>query len=442
MANAEKELSKFLNDPKYREKVLARIHKEEDNEYNRRIKTIETDRNKLSKKRTNEITRIYNSRWEKYANGKLLVNRTEGKIKFNNSEALFSSIQGAEINIMSGYRIVTTEQSSSKSKKSASLGGAVAGGILLGPVGAVVGGVGLGKTKTKGTGSTVSNSIPTCTHLGVLVNIDGFVSEIVFISSQVDQSSLSFSRAQSEAQNLIAQLGVLAKTAVPKSFLKPEEEVSVKAIDREIEIKGQELQTAISDKPVYRIPSMYKSEEYQEMTDEEYLQHLANTDTLRMEERRAKEAEFKQEQIERKLQKKQNTLKETEEVQRSEEKTIKSQFYKPNLQKVDYKVILKAIGTVIYKVLFWFFSILLALLSLAGFMSGGMVSGLLFLLTALFINPTIEKFIQTKLFTFPKWIVLVVLVVGFFVGILTFPADTDTSNSGASSTVKTVELKS
>ena len=432
MANEEKELFKFQNDSKYREKVIARIHKEEDHEYDRRIKTIESERNKLSKKRTNEITRIYNSRWEKYANGKLLVNRTEGKIKFNNSEALFSSIQGAEINIMSGYRIVTTEQSSSKSKKSASLGGAVAGGILLGPVG-------LGKTKTKGTGSTVSNSIPTCTHLGVLVNIDGFVSEIVFISSQVDQSSLSFSRAQSEAQNLIAQLGVLAKTAVPKSFLKPEEEVSVKAIDREIEIKGQELQAAISDKPVYRIPSMYKSEEYQEMTDEEYLQHLANTDTLRMEERRAKEAEFKQEQIERKLQKKQNTLKETEEVQRSEEKTIKSQFYKPNLQKVDYKVILKAIGTVIYKVLFWFFSIMLALLSLAGFTSGGIVSGVIFLLTALFINPTIEKLVKSKLFKFPKWIVFVVLLVGFFIGILTFPADTDTGTDGVASAVETVE---
>lgn len=441
MANEEKELSKFLNDPKYREKVIARIHKEDDNEYDRRIKTIESERNKLSKKRTNEITRIYNSRWEKYANGKLLVNRTEGKIKFNNSEALFSSIQGAEINIMSGYRIVTTEQSSSKSKKSASLGGAVAGGLLLGPVGAVVGGVGLGKTKTKGTGSTVSNSIPTCTHLGVLVNIDGFVSEIVFISSQVDQSSSSFSRAQSEAQNLIAQLGVLAKTAVPKSFLKPEEEDSVKAIDREIEIKGQELQTAISDKPVYRIPSMYKSEEYQEMTDEEYLQHLANADILRMEERRAKEAEFKQEQIERKLQKKQNKQKETEEIQRREE-TIKSQFYKPNRQRVDYKIILKTIGTVIYKVLFWFFSILLAILSLVGFTSGGIVSGVIFLLTALFINPTIEKIVKSKLFNFPKWLLFVVLLVGFFVGILTFPTDTDTGNDSVASTVENVEIKS
>lgn len=65
----------------------------------------------------------------------------------------------------------------------------------------------------------------------MLVNINGFVSEVVFISSQVDQSSMTFSKAQSEAQNFISQLGALAKTPVPVSFLKPEEEVSVKAID-------------------------------------------------------------------------------------------------------------------------------------------------------------------------------------------------------------------
>jgi len=33
MANEEKELYKFVNDPKYRSKVIAKIHKNSDNAY-------------------------------------------------------------------------------------------------------------------------------------------------------------------------------------------------------------------------------------------------------------------------------------------------------------------------------------------------------------------------------------------------------------------------
>ena len=63
MANEEKELYKFVNDPKYRSKVIAKIHKNSDNAYNKRIKKIEHERDALSKKRTREIMRIANDRW-------------------------------------------------------------------------------------------------------------------------------------------------------------------------------------------------------------------------------------------------------------------------------------------------------------------------------------------------------------------------------------------
>lgn len=50
MANEEKELYKFVNDPKYRSKVIAKIHKNSDNAYNKRIKKIEHERDALSKR--------------------------------------------------------------------------------------------------------------------------------------------------------------------------------------------------------------------------------------------------------------------------------------------------------------------------------------------------------------------------------------------------------
>ena len=139
---------------------------------------------------------------KKVAGGGLEINRTEGKVRINGSEHLFSNIQGSELNMLSGFRVVTKEQSHSKSKKHASLKGALAGSILMGPPGTVIGGVGLGKTKTKSTGKSVSNQIPTCMHLGVLVNIDGFISEIVLISSQVDQSGWIFNEAQKKCTDV------------------------------------------------------------------------------------------------------------------------------------------------------------------------------------------------------------------------------------------------
>lgn len=402
MANEEKELFKFVNNPKYRDKVIARIHKEKDNEYNRRIKQVESERDKLAKSRVNEITRISNARWEKYFCGKLLVNRTEGKIRINNAENLFSSIQGAELNMMNGCRVVTTDNSKSKSKKHGSLGGAIIGGMVAGPIGAVVAGSALGKTKTKTTGTTVSNQIPTCTHLGVLVNINGFVSEVVFISSQVDQSSIAFSRAQSDAQNLISQLGVLAKTPVPTSFLRPDEEISVKAIDTQIANKQQELQAVIADKPVYVLPDMYRMKENKEMSDEEYIQYLASTDAQRMSEKEANEAAFKREQYEKK-------------EARHREKAQK-------IADANYGEKAKIAGGVIGKIIFWIVSVFYLLFAIVSFTTkGGILSGVLFCLTAICVNPLLTGYIRNIGKKVPVWILIIVSIIGFFAGVLTFP---------------------
>ena len=410
MANEEKELYKFVNDSKYRDKVIAKLHRNEDAAYDKRIKQIEYEKNLLNKKKANEITRISKARWEKIAGGKLMVNRTEGKIQINNTTALFSSIKGAELNMMVGCRVVTTENSKTKSKKHASLGGAVAGGVLFGPVGAVAGGVGLGKTTGKTTGTSVSEQIPTCTHLGVMVNIDGSISEVVLISDQVDQSSFAFSNAQNKAQNIIAQLRTLAKIPVPAQFLKPEEESTVKAIENQIENKQLEIQEAISNKPTYALPSIYRTVEQKEMSDEEYLEYLKNMDTQKTIEKATNEAFYRQERAERKAANKARKAAKWSENQSQIEQDKESSIG-----------IVQVIGLTIYKVVFWVLSAFMLFFASISFSLAGIVSGILFLVTAVMINPLAGDIIRDKLFAFPKWMVIIILIIGFFAGVLTFP---------------------
>lgn len=426
MANEEKELYKFVNDPKYRDKVIAKVHKNEDNAYNKRIKQIEKERDNLSKSRTNEIARIANARWEKLAGGKILVNRTEGKIQLNGVTAAFSSIQGAELNMMAGMRVITKETTSTKSKKHASLGGAVAGGLVLGPVGAVAGGVGLGKTKGQTTGTTISDQIPTCTHLGVMVNLDGFASEVVLLASQVDQSSPAFLKAQSDAQNIIAQLGALAKTPVPAQFLRPEEESSVKVIESQIADKQAELQQAIADRPTYALPAMYRTPEQRELSDKDYLEYLYNTDAQRMLDNANKEAERK----ERKKSVNAGAVRADDSERYADGNAKKdtgavraddSVRYDEKNAKKDTGVVRK-VASVIYDIVFWAFSVFMLLFAIVAFTSSGTVSGVLFLITAAAINPLIGNVIRDKVFDVPKWVPVVILIIGFLAGILTFPS--------------------
>lgn len=105
--DANKELIKFLNNPKYREKVIERIHKDADKAYNKRIKEIEVQKNRQIKERNAELVRLEKSRWQDIG-GNVFVNKTEGKVRINNSEVLFSDIKGAEMNIVYGSRIITT----------------------------------------------------------------------------------------------------------------------------------------------------------------------------------------------------------------------------------------------------------------------------------------------------------------------------------------------
>lgn len=243
---------KFEYDPIFHDKVIEQVHKKQDNDYSERVKNAENKISDLQKAREKEIERIYSERWNSIANGKFQYNLVEGKICINQTEHLFSSIKGAEVNKNESYRVVTTN--TGKSKKHVSLGKAVVGGALLGPIGAVAGGA-MGKTTTKG--NSKSDSIPTCNHIGVIVDLDGFKNEIVILNKTVDQSSSAYMNALQDAEEIVSQLSYLATQSVPKSYTKVEKEESVLEIEKEIANAQKNLEKVINDKPTYDIPERY-----------------------------------------------------------------------------------------------------------------------------------------------------------------------------------------
>lgn len=250
---------------KYLEKVNNKVHKERDREYNIKIKNAQNNLNKLKSSREMEIQRINSSRWQTIGNYRFAFNMTEGKVKINGETYSFSDIKGAEIVTKDSVRTITntTSTTTGKSKKHASLGGALAGAIVTYPVsariGALVGGTTLGKKTKKEQTNTVTNSneIPTCYHIAVSVNLNGFNTEITLLSRTVDQTNPIYNNIMNNAQLIVDKLRKLSQTPVPNTFTHPEEEQIVLNIDREIEKAKEQLQVIINDKPNYEIPERY-----------------------------------------------------------------------------------------------------------------------------------------------------------------------------------------
>ena len=235
----------------YIAKVEKKIHTTRDAQYNKAVKEAENNLKQLEQAKLSEIERITQSRWTKLSDN-ASYNMTEGKISINNDIYLFSDIKGADVVTKDSYRVETTQ--TGQSKKHVSVGKAVVGGAIFGPLGAIAGGS-MGKTTSNG--QAISNSIPTCSHIGVNVNINGFGTEIVVLNKTVDQSSSIYSSKMSSAQNIVDTLRRLSTTPVPTKYLKPEEEQSVLDFDPKIKEAEKTLQETIDNKPTYEIPKSY-----------------------------------------------------------------------------------------------------------------------------------------------------------------------------------------
>ena len=69
------------------------------------------------------------------------------------------------------------------------------------------------------------------------------------------------------------------------------------------------------------------------------------------------------------------------------------------------------------------------LLALVGFATVGMeASGMIFLLTAVFVNRLVYKELNKKKASYKRWVCLVILLGGFFLGIMMMPTDEALNN--------------
>ena len=211
---------KFEYDPLFRNKVESKVRKDADDAYERRIKNCQVNLDDLEEKRDAEIRRLTEARWETVGDTKVKFNMTEGKVLVNGNEYLFDGIISAELNKEDSYRLVA------------------------------------GKA-TKENPDPDSVRVETCNHVGVMVNIGGYQSEVVLLKITADQTDKLYTKAMNNATEVINKLRYLATVPVPESFLPVEEEATVLAIDEKIIEANRELDAAKADKPTYDIPSQY-----------------------------------------------------------------------------------------------------------------------------------------------------------------------------------------
>ena len=278
---------RFENDPLFRKDVIAKVHREEDARYKKTVNDAKNTLARLQKDYDRRYKQIADARWEKEY-GHILVNRTEGRLIINGAECDFCSLRSARVVNHLGYRTETYEhhytEEHTKENRDLSVGGAIAGGIVAGPIGAVAGAFIFSKNNTEVIQEKKTDfrhrDIPVCNHLGIKVNLDGFETEIVLISSPTDQNSRLYQNRLYEANQIAAFLHSLASSPMPKNVLLVEQEPEMMLKYEEIHKAKKLLKKAENNKPAYQIPERYlpsvdpteyEEEEVVDLTEEDFI---------------------------------------------------------------------------------------------------------------------------------------------------------------------------
>ena len=255
ISNEAKDVEMFAANPRYRAMVIQKLKEQENKLYDRRVTEARSVYNNLVSQRRSRVDYLRNGRWVSVS--QIGVNEQLGQVMINNNPYYYSSIKGAEVVTVYSQRIEQYEIKDEEEKRKPSVGGAVVGGLVGGVVGAAVGAAVFSKKTTSGGKTVQGNHIPTCTHIGVKVNLDGFGYEIPILNHTVDQGTPEFANAMAEAAMLVDRLRILSTTPIPIHTTVPEENPEILSLDAQISNAEQKVQAAIATVPTYELPARY-----------------------------------------------------------------------------------------------------------------------------------------------------------------------------------------
>ncbi len=226
---------RFENDKPFQDSVLAKVKKNADKAHDSRVRAALKEKEKAIAARENELERIDKSRWQSLGYG-ILVNRTEGILRYQNRNFLFTDIEGAKpyTNYVEKHNYSTT----GTTKKSPSIGKAIVGGALFGAPGVIIGGL---SGTDKHVSETRDNVTMEVANRGVYLNLAGFTYDI-----------------KDAPESLVVEFQALSQEGVPESFTPIDQMPSVLAIDEQIRQIESKIEEVRNEKVIYEIPDKYR----------------------------------------------------------------------------------------------------------------------------------------------------------------------------------------
>lgn len=155
------------------------------------------------------------------------------------------------------------------------------------------------------------------------------------------------------------------------------------------------------------------------MSDDEYLEFLHSMDEKRTADKEAAKKQENEEKFARKA-----AAQQEKSERRKARKTNCEYCAEQSSNKqttVDVKETVNKIGKIIYNIIFWFISVFYIICGIALLSSKIILSGIIFTVVGLLVNPKIDNQINEKLTNMPKWLYIIIAIVGFFMAISALP---------------------